>query len=250
VLPALASHLQFVPAMKSAVHETGMVLRNAVHCLAVIGMMIATASCGKPDSAASTLARAGQGDGQVAMKGYAGFGSQCLSGYNNDPKAVKLELWDCPINVATAELAEPLTPIMFSADCNRKVITVRTLDRAVDSTFYMMPDNTFYISQDKMNAKFKTDGSGNDNCTTPVIADIWGKVDCASGAGDKAKIRFETVMWLNKTNDGGTSTNAAPSGTPATTLPPTVAPLPMTGPRCKLPVGKCYFHVQSSVNQC
>ena len=88
-----------------------------VGATALIFGILTTASfglggCGGSSGAQDTPPVNGGSGSQSVMKGYAAFGSQCLSGFNTDPKgAVKLELWSCPLNLPTVELAEPIQPL-------------------------------------------------------------------------------------------------------------------------------------------
>ena len=204
-------------------------MKTAAHRLVFVALSVLTAlaGCSKQEVPAPPAG----GDGlQSVMKGYAAFGSQCASGFNTDPKAVKLELWSCPVNLPVVELAEPIQPLYFTADCAHKVLTVRSQDKSINENWELMPDGSFNFTQNGLQARFKNDGAGNTGCVTSLSMDIWGQVDCSAPGSDQAKIRFETVMWLNK----GTAP-AAP---------------PQAQPQCALPAGKCYFHAVSSVNQC
>jgi hypothetical protein len=232
--------------MKIGASRTGKALGLIFTAASIVA--VAQSGCGKPDSAASPLGTRGDGTGMVPMKGIAAFGSQCASGFNNDPKAVRLELWQCPLNVNQVELVEPITPLYLSADCARKTLTIRNLSHTIDVNWELMPDGSFYITQDGLSAKLKDDGSGHADCVTPISADMWGKVDCTNPRGDQAKIRFETVMWLNKRDQP----SSAASPTPNTTNPnlPPASTVDSSSPQCKLPVGKCYFHAVASINQC
>jgi hypothetical protein len=239
--------------------------------MGTLGALLAAASliavsqfgCGKgTDVPVNPLGHQNDGTSASIVKGYAGFGSQCASGYNSDPKAVRLELWECPANLSPMELVDPLVPLMLSADCARKTLTVRAIDKSFpDATFYIMPDGWFYVSLDGLTAKIKSDGTNTtSDCMTSLSTDIWGQVQCKGANSDQAKIKFETVMWLNKKSEP--APNAVPSGVPGAApggtagnpyVPPassTVQPTRPGAPQCKLPVGKCYFHATSSVNQC
>jgi hypothetical protein len=192
-----------------------------------IATLPACGSSSDPTVVAPSSKAAATGDNQLAMKGYAAFGSQCVSGFNTDPKAVKLELWSCPVNLPVMELAEPIQPLYLSADCARKVLTIRSYDKTIDVNWELMPDGSFYLTQDGISAKLKDDGSGNPGCSTPLSMDIWGQVSCAGPTSDQASIHFESVMWLNKGKNVS------------------------TGSQCSLPpAGKCYFHAVSTIKQC
>lgn len=185
-------------------------------------------ACGKPDGPPTSTSKGGDGL-QTSMRGVAAFGTQCSSGFSTDPKAVRLELWSCPLEVATVELAEPIQPLYFSADCNRKTLTIRSHDRTIDDTWELYPDGSFRITQEKLGAKLKEDGSGRGVCGTAISMDLWGRVECSGARRDQANIRFETVMWLNKGTAPGSS---------------------VSGQQCNLPLGKCYFHAIASLSQC
>jgi hypothetical protein len=193
-------------------------------------VIAALPACGKPDGSSTGGAAGTGGEGvQSSMKGVAAFGTQCSSGFSTDPKAVRLELWSCPLEIATVELAEPIQPLYFSADCTRKTLTIRSYDRTIDDTWELYPDGSFRITQEKLIAKLKEDGSGRGACGTPLSMDLWGKVECSGARNDQAKIRFETVMWLNK--------GVTPSSSQA-------------GQQCSLPQGTCYFHALANLSQC
>jgi hypothetical protein len=187
-------------------------------------------ACGRSDDSEDAQ-EAGEtgGEGiQSSMRGVAAFGTQCSAGFATDPKAVRLELWSCPLDVPVVELAEPIQPLYFQADCVRKNLTIRSHDRTIDATWELWPDGSFRITQEGLKAKLKNDGSGA-SCVTPLSADLWGKVECVGPKRDQARIRFETVMWLGK--------GAALS--------------PTAGAQCRLPAGnKCYFHAITSLDQC
>ncbi|MGK5082278.1 hypothetical protein WDW37_03155 [Bdellovibrionota bacterium FG-1] len=178
-------------------------------------------------------------DRQVPFKGEARIGGQCPTGFNVSPVLVPLELWDCPLRIKPVELTEPLTPLLFSADCNRKVLTIRTQERSIDTNWEFLPDGSFFITLEGLNAKLKDDGEGNKDCTTSLTADIWGKVECGTGR-DPKHIKFETTLWLNKpalsspvpapspsiSASASPSTSPHPSGTPSPTQTPSPFPSP------------------------
>jgi hypothetical protein len=201
---------------------------------ALLGLATAV-GCGKPGPAEPAPTQSGiRGDGDMAeLRGYAAFGTQCVSGFNTDPKAIRLELWSCPINLKVVEMSEPLQPLYMQADCKTKVLTIRSQDRRIDANWELMPDGSFYITQDGLSAKLKDDGSGMGECVTPLSMDLWGKVECNAASPDRAKIHLETVMWLN---NAGTATAPLP-GAKCRALPP---------PSEK----KCYFHATTTLNQC
>lgn len=205
---------------------------------AVCATLLAFAGCGKGDkdeTPEDQFQKSGinGGDDQMSVtRGFAAFGTRCSAGFAADPKAIRLNLWSCPVNLPVVELAQPIQPLIFQADCARKLLTIRSQDNSVNTTWEIMPDSSFNITQEGLYAKLKSDGRGNDDCVTPISADLWGKVECekSDGTSDKAKIRFETVMWINKTD--------------------TPVPRGMVGKRCVLPSPRCYLHAFNSVDQC
>lgn len=201
--------------------------------------------CGKStvsSPSATPPALASTADGQNLMKGYAAFGSQCSSGFNTDPKAVKLELWSCPFKVPVVELTEPIQPLYLNADCARKVLTIRSYDRSINVNWELMPDGSFYLTQGGLSAKIKDDGNGNQGCSVPLSMDLWGHVDCSPNSRNQAKIYIESVMWLS----GKSPSTPSPSVSPTPFSPPP----PISGAQCSVPSEKCYFHAISTVTQC
>ncbi|MEO7161514.1 MAG: hypothetical protein ABI041_01215 [Bdellovibrionia bacterium] len=153
--------------------------------------------------------------GLTQVRGTAQFGSQCPLGFYAPPTKVPLELWTCPIGLDPVELLEPLAPLVLQVDCKKRIMDLRGTDRSSQaSTWEIMPDGSFYFKVDGGIAKLKNDGSGHKNCTIPLFANLWGKVDCA--ARDKAVVQLETVWWLGP----------QPEETPQTSPSPLLSPLP------------------------
>ncbi len=216
--------------------------------------------------------------GLTLVYGSARFGSQCPFGSYGSPQEVPIELWGCPLGLNSVELNESLQPLILQADCKKKTMDVRGVNRSQQSTTWeMMPDGTFYFSVDGGVARLKQDGAGNQNCQIPLAADMWGKVDCTDR--DRAIVHVETIWWLGKSphqvigNPMPTSTpRAEPSpgmSTPPFPMPstqPEINPFPEPRPTpsrlpvhilaphsvdnpCKVPSG-CYFHNITKINQC
>lgn len=181
----------------------------------------------------------------IKVEGSAAFGGYCPFGTYTAPQAVPLSLWECPMSLDTVQLVEPLQAFDFQADCKKRTLDVRSPNHAFEPvTWEMMPDGNFYFSMDGGVAKLKTDGVGNTNCTTPLRADMWGKVDCQDR--DKPVIHIETIWWLGRKFDHSTepvgTPSAAPTGTspnptathspsPSATPHPPVSPVPSPVPR-------------------
>jgi hypothetical protein len=195
--------------------------------VAAAHLTVTQMGCGKPSD--DVLDLAGGGSKEVNLKGYAGIGTKCPSGYISTPKALKIDTMYCTAELSGMELAEPLTPVLLSADCDRKTLQILTLDHAIDGTWYMLPSNEFDITFDGLNAKLASDGYGGPGCTVPISTRIWGKVDCGPGR-DQAKIRFEAKMWLNSKADHPTEASPTPSPSPTPTPPPTPRPTPTSTP--------------------
>jgi len=255
--------------------------------LAVLPVGIATIlffACGRPPG---EVTLASDSAGAVEVNGVAGFGSQCPYGTFSRPNSAKLNLWDCNIGRSSVELVEPLRALIFQADCKKKLITVRTLDGKLDTTWEVMPNGSFFFSIDGGTAKFRDDGAGNANCASSMSTDVFGKIDCANR--DKVVINFESVWWLGKpytppptapgpgvspaasASPGMPVPIATPSAAPIagpghpTPTPTSIRPSPVptrhvlsfelqdavreTGVECKLPKG-CYFYSSAVVRQC
>jgi hypothetical protein len=178
--------------------------------------------CGKV-SQDSNLTDAGNStEAHVEVKkvdGVAGFGNYCPLGSYAPPQPVPITLWNCPMRLNRLQLNEPLQAFDFQVDCKKKTIDVRSSNHSFEPvTWEIMPDGNFYFSMDGGLAKIKDDGAGHSNCSVPLRADMWGKIDCQDR--DKPVIRVETVWWMGQTSEVGTSPGTPivrPSGTPSNT---------------------------------
>ena len=56
------------------------------------------------------------------------------------------------------------------------MLTIRSYDKTIDIAWELMPDGSFYLTQEGINAKLKDDGNGNPGCSTPLSMDMWGQV--------------------------------------------------------------------------
>jgi hypothetical protein len=158
----------------------------------------------------------------------ASFGNQCPYGYVEEPTAAPIDMSDCPN--AQIVLAQPLEPIIISADCPGKNLTARTSDRTVDNTFETMPDGSFYLEMPAGTAVL------SNGCQIPLVADMAGDMNCGSLTAsnyDQVDISIDAV-W-----------KAAPAPSPTPGVP--AAPAPAAG--CALPAG-CMLHASTVVHQC
>jgi len=224
----------------------------------------------------------------IQVVGKAQFGSQCALGFFAPPSQVPLELWTCPIGLDPVELVEPLSPLVLQVDCKKKIMDLRGVDRSsVATTWEMMPDGSFYFKVDGGVAKLKDDGAGHKNCSIPLHANLWGKVDCK--VRDQAVIQLEAVWWLGAQPEEPSPqvspspiVSSLPGSSPSSIPLPSVSPSPSlafyiipglpnapgepnvepsvdstvasrgdaaSGPVCKVPVG-CFFHSATQINPC
>lgn len=220
-------------------------------------------SCGKPsESSHSSGEASGQNPGsssviEVPVEGKIKFGNQCPYGSETEPGIGDLQLFDCPMNVSKVEFAEEIEPLFISADCNKKLITVRTRTKAVDTTWEAMPDGSFYFTLTGIPAKLKSDGVTNTPCQLSMRVDMFGKLICQDNNDrDKVDINVETVWWLDQPIAGN-----VPVPIPSPTH--TRGPSPRlrvdssfdrdffsnSTPQCKVK-NSCYFYTAAKIKQC
>lgn len=205
--------------------------------------------------------------GMTRVAGNAIFGSQCPYGTFPDPRPVPLTLWECPIGMHTVELTESLQPLILQADCKKRTMDVRGTNRSHPSNAWeIMPDGTFFFSVDGGSARLKADSSGRQNCSVPLSADLWGKVECDNR--DQAKIKVETIWRAIKYAPEPLASNTPVAGTSGSGPRPNGGwmarviedraeggPSPRPSPavqdlnQCNLP-STCYFHTITQVDQC
>ncbi|MFZ9594459.1 MAG: hypothetical protein ACO3A2_00070 [Bdellovibrionia bacterium] len=131
------------------------------------------------------------------LGGKAQFGTQCPYGFSTEPASVPLELWNCPMAVSPVELTESLRPVILQVDCKKKTMDLRGVSSGAQATTWeLMPDGTFFLSQEAGEAILKSDGAGHLPCRVPLKANFWGKVDCKTR--DEASIQLETLWWLGE----------------------------------------------------
>lgn len=204
---------------------------NVVSRLAVgflVASIIVLSDCGRIEReppAPITIPIVPIKDEEVPFKGSARFGSQCPYGSYVSPQEVPLELWSCPLGLSEVELAQPLAPLVLQVDCKKRIIDVRGDPRSRQTTTWeVMPDGSFFFAFDAGMGQLKSDGSGNSNCSVPLLANMWGRLDCTDR--DRVTINLETVWWLDKVMDtsgpfpgSSPSPGASPSSSPSTSSP-------------------------------
>ncbi len=210
---------------------------------------LGTASCGRPNDA--SLDASQRSNDYTPVDGLAAYGSQCPYGDVGDVKPLRLQMWSCPIGTNTVHLNEDIEPLYLQADCKSRILSVRNLNKKVDTSWYFLPNGDFDVIIDGVTAKLKSDGNGTDNCNAPLAINLMGHVECGpvGPTQDRATIKFQSVMWAGKRLNGqGTNPVVAPSSTPG--LPPPPAPERVSvANRCKLP-DSCYLFTQSELKQC
>jgi hypothetical protein len=184
-----------------------------------VAMVAGLAGCGKPAPELSPVT--GQNEQMIPVIGAADFGTQCPYGTLDSAVATPLQLWHCPIGLKKLQLDQSPPPLYFQADCTKKILSARTTDRSIDSSWEVMPDNSFAFTLTSVPAQIADDGAGHVGCSSPMTVNIWGKLDCTDR--DKIKISLESVWWPGK--------GANSSGT------------------CSMP-SSCYFYATNQINQC
>lgn len=218
------------------------------------------------------------GDQVMPVDGSLLIGSRCQDGSIMAPQPVPLEVYRCPLNnLRRLPLAESLGPITLKADCKLRLLDIQKLDRSSLTTWEFMPNGSFDIIIDGGIVKLKNDGNSAETCGTPVMANLFGHVDCTDPL--KPKIYLDSAWYLNETiqvampqpsanpsampSDMPSSIPAAfasglpsgipsvsPSGAPAVVIQPSNRPsFPAGLRRCDLPKG-CYLFNEVRVDQC
>ena len=165
---------------------------------------------------------------ETTVKADTKLGTQCPFGSFKDPSPIELQLWDCPIKLQEAEFTTSPESLVFQADCVKKVMTVRSVDKKIDVQVEIKPDNTFAAITEGGGTVLKSDGAGNSSCTAFMQLDIRGKIDCSDR--DHAVIDVNSFWWPTL----GTR--------PFNVDPRTITP-------CKMP-STCYFHNETKLQQC
>ncbi len=222
---------------------------------AVIAATLSLPSCGKHEDAPAGTSV----EGLTPVRGAAAFGSQCPFGTYDQPVSANLQLWNCPTGLPKVELNEQLEPLIFQVDCKKKTLSVRRINRSMDTFWNLMPDGSFNITVDAGKASLKSDGSGRGTCSIPVTADLSGKVDCADR--DKAVIPVEAVYWTGRsapapapspsqgpdTGAGSYAPGGANRGVTLAAALDTATGSPES--HCQLP-STCYFYSSATIKQC
>jgi hypothetical protein len=173
----------------------------------------------------------------IGVNSKAQFGNQCPDGSWVDPVPARLQAVDCNIPLDKVSLVTPVAPLMISADCTKKVITVRNpTPGELDSTWEVLPDNTFDFNIDGGKLTIADDGRGHPNCIMPVAANVFGTLNCKNR--DQITIDFK-VNWNVGKLDG-----ASYSIIPLSKLHPDAGET-----YCQV-APTCYLNAGTKLNQC
>jgi hypothetical protein len=180
-------------------------------------------SCGRPSADDELI-----NNGGTPVNGELQFASQCPYGTASDPQPARLELWDCPVGVPRLELSEPPKPVVFQADCKKKLLIVRNLERnGLDTMWEVSPDGHFSASMD--GGRIGLGNLSGGACETNAILNVTGKLDCTDR--DRVTITAETNWWLGQKITGSNTT--------------------LAGRTCSLPGGNtCRLYSSAKINQC
>jgi hypothetical protein len=201
--------------------------------LPIISLLVVGFGCGSSPSSDSTeetpvetenSETSATAESFIPVDGLVTFQTQCPYGTLSTAKAFRVGLWDCPTSLTRVSLKASPPTLMLQADCQKKLITVRTADRGMDLTWETLPDGTFALSIPGLTAEFQEDGSGGGDCVQPLTVSVWGKLKCQDR--ERAEIQFESVWWLK-----GDAT-------------------PPTGRRSCGFATSCYLHTPIRLNQC
>jgi hypothetical protein len=133
----------------------------------------------------------------LTVQGKAAFGAQCPYGSWIDPTPTDLQALDCNLAVQKAALTQPLDPLILSADCTKKVVTVRSSKPGgLDTTWEVLPDNSFDFNIDGGVLTLADDGRNHPNCVIPTALNIFGSLNCTDR--DKLSIDFQANWKAGK----------------------------------------------------
>jgi len=160
----------------------------------------------------------------IAVDGGFGFISQCPYGSMSSPEYVRGGLWACPLGADSVQLSTPPPELILQADCRKRLLTVRKVDRTLDSTWEVSPDGSFDIFFDfSAPIVLSRDQRNAGPCQAQATLELSGKLDCA----DPDKVVFQVDTHWNLSS-----------------------PTQATGrPLCQLPSG-CYLHATAQIKQC
>src|SRR5262249_39045393 len=144
---------------------------------------------------------------------------------------------DCNIPLQNLGLVQPLQPLMLTADCGKKVITVRNpTPGELDSTWEVLPDNTFDFNVDGGKVQMIDDGRGHSGCIMPVAINVFGTLNCKNR--DQITIDFQANWTAGKLDSSSYS----------------IIPLsklhPDSGETYCQVAASCYLNAGTKLNQC
>jgi len=149
---------------------------------------------GAPDSTANQNPNESQNLEYIPVEGGISFRSQCPYGTLSRSYPAKVGLWQCPTQLSQVQLTSAPPELLLPADCQKKIITIRTADRKLDLTWETLPDGSFSLEAPPLPAAFAEDGSGGGACFQWITASLWGKLTCQDR--ERATLKFESVWWL------------------------------------------------------
>jgi hypothetical protein len=111
---------------------------------------------------------------QVVQGAKLQVGSQCPLGFVVPPRAVPLEIWNCPRQSSVLEVTRSLPPLELQADCKKKTLDVRSLEdpHLEPNTWEILPDGRFYLKWEPPFVQLA------DGCELEVPLELSGRVHC------------------------------------------------------------------------
>jgi len=167
------------------------------------------------------------------VHGSGAFGSQCPHGFFSQPKPISLQfITEVHPRIEAVELNENLPAFTFQIDCIKMTLDVRKEGNPTElSTWEVMPDGNFYLTVNAGFAYLKRDFNQHINCQTPIVADMWGRIDCSDI--DHPIMKIETLWWTGKNLNS--LENTGPRPTPSPSISHSPAPFPQPSPSPSAP---------------
>ena len=213
--------------------------RFPFYSAATLLLLLLVGACAKGES---NFAEQTQDEGNVAELGYIPvngtvlLGTQCPYGSIPTPEPVLSALWDCESSgLSSLDLTQSPSPLLFQADCTKRMLTVRMQERGIDLTWQVLPDGRFVIPVDKLiPLSVQDDGTGMGPCVTETKLVISGTLNCAQQ--DRPSIQLDPVWYLNAPIDPlpqpspSGSPSPAPTPSPSVSVSPSPTPSPSASP--------------------
>ena len=166
-------------------------------------------------------------------------GTQCQFGSLPDPLPAGLTADSCasqtgaiatsdsPLSPAKIDFTRPLIPLLFQADCRSRTLIIRSTDQSIDTSWDILPNNSFDVEFEGGMLALSTDGAGP--CVSYTAIRVTGLVACDKP--DQPVISFQLEYHPGQ------------GKVPNQTLHPAPARL------CQLPK-TCAFLTQAKLLQC